>query len=138
MAKVFTKAGKMTGKQKAFADKILANPTQPAYKAAQEVYNPKTDRTANSIAVENLQKPVIMAYLHAHSKEAEKTITEVMQYSKVQGMDNPAFAGVAVRAAQDVLDRVHGKATQKIEANTKTVSINIDLTGLATTDTDAS
>jgi hypothetical protein len=37
---------------------------------------------------------------------------------------------VKLAASKDILDRVHGKATQKIEQSTTGVTLNIDLTGL--------
>ena len=37
-------------------------------------------------------------------------------------------AEIQLRALQDILDRVHGKATMRVEQTVKGISLNIDLT----------
>jgi hypothetical protein len=119
----------MTGKQKAFADILIANPTLPKKEAIKRVYNVTSERASEVMASENLRKPAIMEYLRDHAQEAETTLHEVMQYSKEQGKEQPAYAAVAVSAAKDVLDRVHGKATQRTENVSVSLNFGMDLSG---------
>lgn len=118
---------KLTRKQQAFVDKLIAEPKISATKAALATYNVNNDVTAASVASENLRKPQIMAWLADHAKDAEHAITEVMNYSIAKGQESPAYASVGLAAAKDVLDRVHGKATQRIEQTSTSVIIGIDL-----------
>lgn len=130
-----TSEPKLTRKQKAFADNLIANPKKPATIAAIETYGkpdkPITYRTGNSIAVENLQKPAIMAYLHGKAQIAEETMYRVMAKSEGLIEESPGYAAVAKSAASDILDRVHGKPTQKIETQSTVLQIGIDLTMLS-------
>lgn len=116
----------LTSKQKTFADAILNNPKITGTQAAMQAYNAVSERTAQAIASENLSKPLIMEYLIDHAVAAEHTVFEVMQTSSSLKKD-AQHASVALRAASDILDRVHGKATQKMESTSVAVSINIDL-----------
>ncbi len=125
----------MTGKQKAFADQVLANPTKPKKKIIMDVYDVTIERAAEVMASENLRKPAIMAYLDKHAVVAEETLYDIMQdsrsKSKTFSKEGAAYAGVAVTAAKDILDRIHGKATQRIESRSESVIIGIDLSGYA-------
>lgn len=119
---------KLTGKQKAFADAILANPKRPAYVAAGEAYETVDTDTQMSIASENLRKPQIMAYLSDRAQEAEIVLFDTMQRSNELIETAPGYATAAIAAANSVLDRVHGKATQRIESTSTRLTISIDLT----------
>lgn len=123
---------KLTRKQKAFADGILAEPKKAATLVALETYGkpdkPTTYMTAAQIAEDNLKKPQIMLYLQQHAVEAEKTMYRVMNRSEQLMEESPGYAAVAKSAASDILDRIHGKATQQVETTSKQVVINIDLT----------
>lgn len=122
---------KLTRKQKAFADGLLAEPKKAATLVALETYGKPNKEllynTAHGIASENLRKPAIMAYLNEHAIEAERVMYDVMK--KTQGMieDSPGYAAVAKSAASDILDRVHGKAVQRAEIQSQSVKISIDL-----------
>lgn len=117
----------LTAKQKAFADAILANPNASATSAALKAYDTKEYNTAAALASENLGKPNILAYLQDHAIEAEHTVFDVMLTSKALAED-ASHASVALRAASDILDRVHGKAVQKQEISVQSVAISLDLT----------
>lgn len=126
---------KLTRKQKAFADELLQNPKRSATQAVMNTYDVQKRRTAEVIASENLRKPEIMKYLHDNAGEAESTVITVMNYSKELGRtgdkSGAAYASVALASAKEILDRVHGKATQRTEVTSKKVSVHIDLTGVA-------
>jgi hypothetical protein len=134
-----TASGKtLTRKQQAFVDGILGQPKKSATQVASEVYNVRGKRhTAEVIASENLRKPEIMVYLANHSSKAENTLVEIMNYGSEYGKemkdrDGASYAGVAVSAAKDILDRVHGKATQKVEQHSTVVTLSLDLTDITT------
>lgn len=122
---------RLTTKQKAFADAILADKKLSATQAALQAYgtsaNPITYGSARSIAAENLAKPDIMSYLQTHAINAETTLVEIMNEAKTLLSESPGYASVARQAASDILDRVHGKPTQRIEASSTVLSIQIDL-----------
>lgn len=121
----------LTRKQQAFVQHIIDNPKSSAKAAAKAAYNVTSDRSAETVASENLRKPEIMAYLENHAQDAKSTLLEVMKYSKEHGMsgtkEGAAYAAVALNASKDVLDRVYGKAAQRIEMQSTSVSVTINL-----------
>jgi len=92
-------------------------------------------KTAHEEASRTASLPQVKLELAKYSGLAENTMIEVMEmskeYAKSGDRDGAAYASVAVSAAKDVLDRVHGKATQRVETTSKSVNLNIDLTGVA-------
>lgn len=110
---------KLTRKQKAFVDTLIANPKMSVTKVVEQTYNVNNARTASVIGAENLAKPNILAHLHASSERAEARIVELVESEKEE---------IALRASADILDRVHGKATQRVEQTTTGVTLTIDLT----------
>lgn len=124
----------LTRKQAAFVKHLVDNPKASATQAVKATYNVTTDNSASQVATENLRKPQILAELAKHSGTAEFTLIEVMNYSKEHGRtgtkEGASYAAVAASTANSLLDRIHGKATQRIEQRTEAVVINIDLTGV--------
>lgn len=131
----------LTRKQAAFVRHLIEHPKASATAAAKAAYGqhkPITDGTARMMGSENLAKPSIQMELAKYSGTAESTVLEVMEYSKEYGRkrsgakgQGAAYANVALHAAKDILDRVHGKATQRTETTSTSVTLNIDLTGVA-------
>ena len=117
---------KLTRKQKAFADHLIANPKHSATEAATQTYQVSNRKTAEVIASENLRKPSIQNYLAKYDDMAQITVVDVMQNSRSL-KDEPAHARVALDSAKDVLDRLHGKATQRVETQSTSVNLNLDL-----------
>lgn len=139
-SKAEAKRYNLTRKQKAFADTLLADPKKAAITAVQETYDPTTYSAAGAIASENLKKPKVLAYLQGHSTKAELVLIEAMSASKpVLGFDKDANAQVVIertpdhairtKAADSILDRVHGKATQRTEHVGLSTMVIMDLTG---------
>lgn len=126
------KLPKLTRKQKIFVRELIENPKQSATSAAMIAYDAGSRDVAGSIASENLQKPQIMVHLQNASEKAEMALVEVLDYStkygKAGGKGGAAYASVAKATADAVLDRVHGKAVQRTEQVSTTVTIAIDLT----------
>lgn len=129
------KVKKITRKQKAFADEIIANPKITGTDAALKTYDTESKGMAAVIATKNLQNPVVQAYMQKHSDLAQEAMLELLAHSRIfaKGGDKEgaAYAGVAFNISKDIMDRVHGKATQRTEVSTNSVSINIDLSGTA-------
>lgn len=124
---------KLTRKQKAFADELIKNPKISATQAVKQTYNTTTDNSASQIATANLRNPHVQIYLKTHADKAITDMIEIAEYSKQLGKtgtkEGASYASVAVSVNRDILDRVHGKATQRTEVISKSVSVNIDLTG---------
>lgn len=125
----------LTPKQEAFIQEIITNPKQSATQAAFKTYDVKTKQAAAVIAHNNLQRPAIISKLAEHAANAEDTMLEIMDYAKRYGKElngqkeqGSSYAAIALNAAKDIQDRVHGKATQRIEQTTTSVNLNIDLT----------
>lgn len=127
---------RLTGKQKAFIKLFLEQPTLSLYEIARLAGYSGNNHTLSQTAGENLTKPEILRELAIHSDLAENTLIEVLQQSKKEMYNTKSaravdWANTARMTAQDVLDRIHGKATQKSEVTTRAVVLNIDLTGAA-------
>jgi len=122
---------RITGKQRAFIQYVLEHPKEPAKNAAMAAYG-VTGNLAESMASENLSKPKILLELQKHSNTAEITLIEVMntsrEYSKKGNTAGASYANTAQQIANSILDRLHGKATQRIQQETTAVTLNIDLT----------
>ena len=117
---------KLTRKQKAFADTLLNNPKISATRAALQTYGkpdkPTTYATANDIARDNLQKPSVQIYMEEHVQKASNRVVQLIDSEKEE---------IALRASDSVLDRVLGKATQKIETHSTSVNLNLSLHDIA-------
>ncbi len=129
----------LTRKQKIFVDYLLNNPKATGQEAAMVAYNvggqggKLAENTARAIASETLTKPNVLAALQEADKEAQEVITSVMRAAKDfalgGGKEGAAYASVAKSSADSILDRLHGKATTRIESTQRVVRVNIDLTG---------
>lgn len=119
----------LTRKQKVFVGELVANPTMSGTAAAMVAYDAKNKNVAHNIASENLRKPAVLAHLNSKAERAENAVTTIMDYSLKNGRKSAAYAGIGLSAANSLLDRVHGKATQRIESTSTTVAISIDLSG---------
>ena len=102
--------GKLTPKQKKFADKYLE--TGNGTRSALAAYDTEDYQTAASIAEENLKKPEIIVYLDKHVEMAKSVITEIAQNKDNKPSDR-------ISAAKDILDRTVGKPKERIEQESK-------------------
>lgn len=117
----------LTKKQKAFVHYLIDKPKASGGEAAMQTYQAKNRNVARVIAKENLMKPNIQNYLAKYDNTAQETIVDIMNNSR-ELKEEPQHANIALRAADSILDRVHGKATQKIEQHSTSVNLNLDLT----------
>ena len=111
--------GKLTRKQKAFADEIIKNPKISGSEAARRTYG-KDDKaispaTAGRIAHDNLKNTAVQIYMEKHVDRAKEKMVSLMD------SENEA---IQYKAAKDLLDRTHGTPKQQIEK--RQVNINIE------------
>lgn len=136
----------MTGKQKAFADVILRDPKTTLKAAAKEAYG-VDGNLAEVMGYENIRKPQIMQYLQKHATKAEMVLINAMNATKKVYKFNPETKTnefmeevddhlIRLKAADSILDRVHGKAKQSVEVTQTTLNVSIDLSGNSTTSDD--
>lgn len=111
---------KLTRKQANFVKELLKDPKQSVSSVVKKTYNVSNNNVAAVMGNENLSKPNILMHLQNHSTEAEIRVLEMMKQDEDKRL--------AFDASKDILDRVHGKATQRIEQQSTSVNISIDLT----------
>lgn len=128
----------LTPKQKAFVQELIDNPKQSATQAVLKTYGrpnkPIKYNTARALASENLAKPAIRTKLAQYNDMVESTLLATVQDWGQH--DKPRQREIAQNAAMYIHDKVHGKATQRVETRSEAVTISIDLTK-PSTDTDS-
>jgi hypothetical protein len=100
-------------------DIIAGQEKRNATQAYRDVHPNASDLTARLNSYQLMQKPEAQIYLQEHIKKAQETVVALMDSDKDD---------IRLRASTDVLDRSHGKATQRVEQTTTGVSIVVDLT----------
>lgn len=121
---------KLTRKQEAFVRELVENPKQSATSAVMKTYGkpdkPVSYQTARALASENLTKPSIQTELAKYTKQVEDTLYRaVVDWGD---SDTPRKREIALDSAKFIHDKVHGKATQRVETKSEQVSININMT----------
>jgi hypothetical protein len=124
--------GRLTRKQAAFVRRLIEEPKISATQAYLQSYNTTSVNAAKVEASRTLAKPNVLAVLRDAVEEAESTLTNLQRRAtKIATSDSSktgaAWASVARGTANDILDRVHGKATQRTEVTQAVVTLNIDL-----------
>lgn len=124
---------RLTGKQQAFIQHLIEKPTTPAYKAAEAAGYNGNSETLRAIASENLTKPNIQRELAKHDQTAQNTLIDVMSHSRQQMYDTDRaravdWANTARQSATDILNRIHGTPTTRVEQTTTAVTLSINLT----------
>ena len=122
----------LTRKQKAFIAELVANPKQSATQAAKKTYGVTTENSARVQATRTLANANVQLELAKHSKQAEQVLAEVLGRSRQMMQRDDVARAVdwsvnARQTADSILDRIHGKATQRIEQTSQAVNINVDL-----------
>jgi hypothetical protein len=111
----------MKTKTKEFVDELLLNPKLSHTEAYLRTHQTTNRKSASVGAARLLSKPSVAIYLEKHVSKARQRIVDLV--------DNAGKEDVQLRAAQDILDRVYGKATQRAEVQSFGISFNIDLSG---------
>lgn len=117
-----------TGKRKAFVKERLDNPTEPVSTSVRKAgYNPKDIYSASAIGHKLMKEPQIIMALGKHNELFESAIVGTVR--DWQNSETPRKREIALNAAMFGHDKVHGKATVKLEQQSTIVRININLTG---------
>ena len=118
----------LTKKQKILVKHIIDNPKSSATEAAAQAYNVINRHTAEQIAYENLRKPEIVTKLAAHNELIENTLLNtVNDYKESEKIPERSLA---VDISKYVHDKIHGRATQRVEQHSTTVNLNLSLKDL--------
>lgn len=128
----------LTPKQAAFIRHIVDDKLTKT-DAYIKAYNSKGKRTTAHVeANRTLRKPQVRVELAKHTDNMKLLLLDLAEtsarFSRTGTKEGAAYAGVAERTINSVIDRVEGKSTQRTEVTTKAVTLNIDLT--ATTEHD--
>lgn len=110
----------MKQKTKAFADELLANPKLSQTEAYIRTHSTTNRKSASVSASKLLAKPSVSIYMEEHVSRARQRIVSLV--------DSATKEDIQLRASQDILDRMHGKATQRVEAQAVGLTLNLDLT----------
>ena len=125
----------LTRKQNNFVHYLVNHPKESFTEAAVQSYDTKSRINAKNIAFELSKKPAIIAELAKYSTTAETNLIKLANattdFAMEGGKDGAAYAGVAERVNNSILDRLHGKSTQKVEQTSLAISLNIDLSSAA-------
>lgn len=124
-----------TRKEKALAKLVATNPKLTQAEAYVMVYGEgkARERSASVNASKVLKRKPVQLELAKYSQEAETVMHEVLGISR-ERMANERLARAvdwavnARQTADSILDRVHGKAVQRQQIESKAVVLNIDLT----------
>jgi len=104
-------------------------------------YNSKAPATLSQQAYELMKKPEIKLEMAKWSNEAENTVYKVMTTATQRMEDDErngaTWGNLARQSADSILDRVHGKATQRVESTNTSLSLSIDLSGVNDNRTDS-
>lgn len=115
-------AKKLTAKEKIMADTFLnSGKTISKTKAVLAAYPNVKPSSAGAVAYQNFNKLHVQAYLANADDESQGVIVKSMQQLTDRRL--------AFDAAKDIQDRLHGKATQRVEAQSTSVKLMIDLSG---------
>ena len=112
---------KLTRKQAQFVKELKKDPKITPTEAARRAYKGVTDKTARVVASKNMQNSKIISHLSAFNDIAETTIHNAI--SDFGNSPDIKERTLAVDTAKWVHDKNHGKAVQKSENTTLTISI---------------
>lgn len=122
----------LTRKQEAFVQELLSDKKISATEAVRRTYNATTNHSAEVIAHENLRKPEIVSRLGQASDLVESALVNTVKEWSTSDKVNER--SLAMDSAKFIHDKVHGKATQKIEQTSSVVRISINMNRKPTTD----
>lgn len=128
-SKVAPKDRPLTRQQAAFVEELLTNKRATkttAYKAAYNTSNMKPN-TIHREAYATARLPQVMSRLADYSDLTEQTMINTL--TDWGRENNSRKREIALNQAQFMHDKIHGKATQRVEQSTQQVTISIDLTG---------
>lgn len=104
---------------KKILDVAVSKPEMNQTEAYKAVHVNASDVTARTNAYKLFKKPEAQIYLQQHIEKAKNKIVSLVDSDKEE---------IALRAADSLLDRSLGKATQRTEVTTTGITLTIDLT----------
>lgn len=107
-------------KTREFIDLMNDNPKLSATEAYIRTHSTTNRITAGTAASKLLKKPSVIGYKDSAVKKAKRRIVTLIE------SDNES---IALKAAQDVIDRNEGKSVQKTENLSRVVEVKLDLSG---------
>lgn len=110
---------KLKPRTKAFIDLLDRQPTMSQTQAYIETHETNNPRTASVEASRTLASPKVIIYRRKHEQAAKQTMVEIATSKRAKHADR-------IKAAQDILDRNLGKATQRTEASSTVVNLNVE------------
>lgn len=108
-------------KTKAMVDLLHSNPKLSQTEAYIRTHETNNRTVAKNEASKLLTKPSVMIYKASVVKKAKERIATLVDSDNEQ---------IALKASQDVIDRTEGKAGHKDEQVSRTVRVELDLTGV--------
>lgn len=120
---------KLTRKQKAFANLLIENPTISQAEAARQVYDIENPQSASALGAKVAHNTKVLAYMDKNAIYAEKAVVQVLKNAK-KNKGEHQWQRLALDSANSVLDRVHGKATQRVESHSTVVTLGLSLTDI--------
>lgn len=118
----------LTISERRLAKLLLANPDMTDKEAGLTVFNTTNPEHARQTALQTRNRPAVMAYMEAHGGLAEKTAVEVLRNARKR-KDKLGWQRLAADQSERILDRLHGKPTQRTEVNGRVLNVTIDLSG---------
>lgn len=119
----------LTRKQREFVKELVTNPKATKVSAYKKAYNVAPTTKIESVyreAIATSQKPQVISALTNYNELVENTLTNTVKH--FADSDKVAERSLAVDTAKYIHDKIHGKATQRIEQQTTGVTLTIDLT----------
>ena len=106
---------------KAMVDKLLEDPKLSQTEAYIQTHETNNRKVANIEASKLLAKPSVQIYKASAVSKAKRRIVSLVD------SDNE---NIALKASQDIIDRTEGKAGHKDGDVSRTVRVELDLTGV--------
>lgn len=111
------------GQNKAFLDRLIADPKLTAVSAYLATHETTNRNTAYVGSTNVLKKPSSQIYLKKHIDKAKAVAVNVMDNAMKH--DSPTWQKLAADQAERIMDRELGKATQRTESKTENLNLNI-------------
>lgn len=111
----------LTRRQQSFVDELLENKGISATEAYIRIYGNKSRNSARALASQTLAKPNVQIYKDSAIRKAKTRIVGLVDSDNEQ---------IALKAAQDIIDRTEGKAGHNEAEKSRTVKVIVDLTGV--------
>jgi hypothetical protein len=120
----------MTGKMKAMvAERLKDRKASNAEIIKRAGYKVNGVQVASQIYLENMNKPEIASKLANVADEMETVLTTTVR--RYKDSDDVREVTLANDNAKWIHDKVHGKATQRIESSSTSVNLNLSLNQVA-------